>query len=323
MSPRGFFTLSLSTAALLGAMCGGAGIPVVGPSSEQGNPQIVAVVVDDHHRPIASATVFIYKVPVNFDSIDQPSTAALIAVSPTDSEGKCKFEKLVPGVYSIKAIDADSAHSTIKTNIMVSILKPLLPEFSDTLVLTSPGGFHGIVARAVSVGNQQLYSAFIQIKINELDRSTTTGPDGKYSFLNLPSGTYTVYYYTEGFYSTKRGNIIVRPGADTALDSVILKPRVLPPPKGFEAVYDTTAGIIRFNWQKVAFDSLRYYEIDRKCISAPSFDATFRCFDTVWTDTLGSIPQGTVLYYIIRSVGWAFNPSVNAGPIEILVADKK
>jgi hypothetical protein len=326
MNRRGVAPLFLGAIALLGAMCSNTGVPVAGPTEEQGNPQIVAVVVDDLHRPIASATVFVYKVPVYHDSNDQPPTDALLLyTSETDSNGACSFEKLVPGTYSLTAIDADSAHSGVKSNIVISTPMPAHPEYQDTLVLAAPGGFHGVVTRGGVTGssNQQLKDAFIQIKLGEIDRSTVTGPDGKYAFYRLPAGVYTAYYYaTDGFYSSKREHITIRPSGDTALDSVVLKPRILPPPKGFLASYDTSAGIVRCTWQKVIFDGLWYYAIDRKCITSPSIDASFTTFDTVWTDTLGSIPAGTTVYYVVRSIDKAFNPSLNAGPIEITVAKK-
>jgi hypothetical protein len=322
MNRRGVAPLFLGIAALIGARCSNTGVPVVGPTEEQGNPQIVAVVVDDLHRPISTATVFVYKVPDNNDSINQaPSTALLLYTSPTDSSGTCSFDKLVPGTYSLKAIDSDSAHSVVKSNILVSLLKPMHPEFKDTLVLAAPGGFHGVVARKGNVGiaNQQLKDAFIQVKIGEIDRSTVTGPDGKYAFSQLPAGVYTAYYYVTDYYSAKRGQIIVRPGADTAIDSVFLLPRII---KGFSAAYDTSAAIVRFAWQKVTFEGLWYYEVDRKCLTTPSINATFTSFDTVWADTLGPIPVGTELYYVVRSIDKAFNPGLNAGPIEIIVAKK-
>jgi len=320
-------TLCLGMAVLPGVMC--TENRLAGPSTEQGNPQIVAVVVDDRHRPLATAVVYVYKVPVYLDSVDQPPAAAmLIATSPTDSGGKCSFEKLAPGMYSIKAIDADSTHSILKTHIPISLLKPGQPEYQDTFVLAAPGIIHGIVSRGGVAGNNQnqtMKDAFIQIKIGEIDRSTVTGPSGAYSFSNLPAGTYTVYYYaTDGFYSAKQDNIVLGPGQDRGIDSVILKPvpRLLPP-KGFDGAYDTSAGIVRFHWQKVQYDALWYYVVQRKCLSDNSFDTAFSTSDTMLTDTVGSIPAGTILYYVVRSMDKAFNPSVNAGPIEITVVDRK
>ncbi len=327
MNRHGVSALCIGIAALAGAMCTGTGTPFVGPTTEQGNPQIVAVVVDDNHRPISSATVYVYRVPVYFDSVDQPpSSAILLYASPTDSNGMCSFGKLVPGTYSIKAIDADSTHSKMITNIPISSMKPDTPDYQDTLVLAVPGNIHGIVTRGGVLGNivnQNMKDAFIQVKIGEMDRSTITGPDGGYTFIGLPAGTYTIYYYAaDGFYSAKRENVVVESGNDMTLDSVVLKPvpRLLPP-KEFGAVYDTSEGVVRLYWQKVNYEALWYYVVERKCLSESSFDTLFPTSDTVLFDTLGSIPAETVLYYVVRSIDKAINPSVNAGPIVIRVAD--
>jgi hypothetical protein len=321
MKHRGSAKLWPIVFALVAAQCTGNG-EFTGPSTEQGNPQIVAIVTNGMKKPIPGAVVTVYKVPANIDSSVPPSAAELMGLSQTDSMGICSFEKLAPGTYSLKAVDPDSANSIIKTNIVISLSKPVAPEFNDTLVLSAPGAFHGIVTRAVSVNNQNLKDAFIQIKINEIDRSTTTGSDGKYSFLTLPAGTYTVYYYTDGFYSAKRENVKVRAGKDTVIDSVILKPKVLPPPKSFTAVYDTAAGVVHFNWQKVNFDGLWHYNLQRECIVNSDLNKVFSPFDTLFSDTIGAFPVGTTFYYVVRSIDKALNPSVNAGPIEITVADK-
>jgi hypothetical protein len=294
-----------------------------GPSTEQGNPQIVAIVVDDIHRPIADATVIMYRISTLSDSTQQPSSAINIAVRQTDSLGKCSFEDISPGSYSLEATDSSNNRSALTTNIAISTIKPVRPEYSDTIMLVAPGGIKGVVSRGGVAGiitNQNLNDAFIQVKIGEIDRSTVTGPDGKYSFENLPAGLYTLFYYaTDGFYSSKRENIIVRPGVDTTLDKVVLRPvpRLLPP-KGLSAQYDTTAGTVRLSWQKVAFDSLRWYEVERINITVPN-DTVFITYDTLFSDTVAVLTSGTILDYVVRSVDKAFNRSPNAGPVEIMV----
>jgi hypothetical protein len=202
-------------------------------------------------------------------------------------------------------------------------LKSIQPEFSDTIILATPGKVSGVVSRGGVMGvmtNQNLNDAFIQVKIGEIDRSTVTGPDGKYSFANLPAGSYTLFYYaTDGFYSAKRENIAVGPGSDTTLGKVVLRavPR-LTPPKSFSATYDTAAGIVRLSWQKVVFDSLRWYEVERINL-ASGRDTVLISADTLLNDTVVGIPAGTVLDYVVRAVDKAFNKSANAGPAEITV----
>jgi uncharacterized protein (DUF2141 family) len=296
---------------------------LAGPTTEQGNPQIVAIVVDDIHHPVIDATVTMYRVSTLSDSTQQPSSAINIAVRQTDSLGKCSFEDISPGSYSLEATDSSNNRSALTNNIAISTIKPAKPEYSDTIILVAPGGIKGVVSRGGVAGiitNQILNDAFIQVKIGEIDRSTVTGPDGKYSFTNLPAGSYTLFYYaTDGFYSAKRENILVRPGIDTTLDKVVLRavPR-LTPPKSLKAQYDTVAGIVRLNWQKVVFDSLRWYEVERIKINVPG-DTVYISYDTLFSDTVARMPTGTILDYVVRSVDRAFNRSPNAGPMEITV----
>jgi hypothetical protein len=296
---------------------------ISGPPSEQGNPQVVAVVLDNSHRPIDGATVTMYRVSTLGDSTDQPSSAINIAVRQTDSIGKCSFDNISLGLYSLEASDSANSRSALTTNIAISATKPGRTEFSDTIVLNAPGGIKGVVSRGGVIGNgtnQNLSDAFIQVKIGEIDRSTVTGPKGNYSFSNLPQGVYSIYYYaTDGFYSAKRENIIVNPGSGTTLDTIILRPvpRLLPP-KNLHADYDTAAGIVSLHWQKVTFDSLRYYEIERFInLSLPS--TVYITSDTLLSDTVKTVSSGTKLDYVVRSVDKAFNKSSNAGPVEIII----
>jgi uncharacterized protein (DUF2141 family) len=294
-----------------------------GPATEQGNPQIVAIVVDDVHRPVTDATVIMYRVSTLGDSTQQPSSAINIAVRQTDSLGKCSFEDITPGSYSLEATDSANNRSALTTNIAISTIKPVKPEYSDTIILVAPGGIKGVVSRGGIAGNQtnqNLRDGFIQVKIGEIDRSTITGPDGKYSFANLPAGSYTLFYYaTDGFYSAKRENILVHASVDTTIDTVILRavPR-LSPPKNFRAFYDTLAKTVRLSWQKVVFDSLRWYEVERIKINMPG-DTVYISYDTLFSDTVARMPKGTILDYVVRSVDRAFNRSPNAGPVEITV----
>jgi len=317
-------TFFMGIAALFAATC--TKDQLAGPSSEGGNPQIIAVVVDNTKHPVTAASIYVYQKAATFDSISQPDSAGLVRQLRTDASGKCSIDQLIPGMYSLMAIDSTKINSTIKTNISITLSKPDKPEYIDTLTLAAPGSIHGIVSRGgTQNNNQNLKDGFIQVKIGELDRSTVTGPDGKYSFANLPAGAYTVYYYaTDGFYVAKRANVIVSSGKDTTIDTVFLKSRILPPPQGFSANYDTAAGRVSFHWNPVVFEGFLYYMVQRTCASQSAFDKSFNTVDTVLVDTLGSIPTGTVLYYVVRSVNKIILPSDNAGgPIEIVVGRKQ
>ena len=294
-----------------------------GPSTEQPNPQIVAVVVDTLKHPVQNAIVTIYLTASNIDSLLQPSGALNVAMIRTDALGKCAFDSLSPGIYSLKATDSDSSRSVLKTDISISIIHPPRPEFSDTLVLAAPGSIHGVVTRGGvpgTVANQNLRDAFIQVKIGEIDRFTVTGPDGKYSFPGLPTGIYSIFYYaSDGFYTAKKENIMVKPGQDTIIDTVLLKPVPrLRPPSGFFADYDSAAGVVRLYWQKVNYADLRWYKVKRFDLGGLR-DSVFTTVDTTAVDSLKSFAAGDTLDYVVLSVDNAFNESQNAGPAEVIV----
>jgi uncharacterized protein (DUF2141 family) len=296
---------------------------IAGPSTEQGNPQIVATVVDANRQPIGGALVTVFMVAANSDSTEQPKAATSAGIQQTDHKGVCSFEKLLPGSYALSVADTSQNRAAFRSKIVVTGLNPAEPDFIDTLVVTAPGSIRGVVSRGGVLGNninQNLRDGFIQVKLGEIDRSTVTGPDGRYAFANLPAGAYTIYYYaTDGFYMSKRENIVVAPGNETIADTVILKnvPRLLPP-QGLQTVYDTSAGIVHLYWRKVLFDSLRWYEVKRINLTLAR-DTIFICQDTVRHDTLNTLPKGTRLDYVVRSVDRAYNPSLYAGTAEITV----
>jgi hypothetical protein len=188
-------------------------------------------------------------------------------------------------------------------------------------MLKAPGGIRGVVTRngvLPTTGNAYLKDGFIQVKLRELDRFTITGPDGVYAFDSLPQCRYTILYYSsDGFYSTLRGNVSVAPDSLTVVDTVILNavPR-LNPPGGFYISYDTAGGVVTLGWNKSTFTELRYYEMER-IDTAGTYGRIWHTTDTLTTDTIRSIPTGTTLYYIVRCIDLAFNRSGNSIPLQL------
>jgi|WetSurMetagenome_2_1015567.scaffolds.fasta_scaffold00048_22 hypothetical protein len=296
---------------------------VSGPSTEQGNPQIVAVVLDSLGHPVENAIVTVYRSVPSYDSIQQPSEAVQAAFAGTDARGKCSFDSLVPGVYSLSASDSAHQGSAMKPGISLSVVSPSHPEAVDTLVLAAPGSLVGVVTRGGvpgTIGNRNLRDGFIQVKLGEIDRFTVTGVDGRYSFSALPGGTYSIYYYaTDGFYTAKRQGVTVEPGIAVAVDTVKLTPvpRLIPP-TGFHAEYDSGGGAVRLFWDRVVYENLRWYEVERIDLGGAR-DSVFTTVDTTIVDSLRFYNTGDTLDYVVRSVDSAFNRSQNAGPVEIIV----
>lgn len=297
--------------------------PVGGSSTEEGNPQIVAFVIDKDNLPVSGIPVTAFRTIAYNDSITAPSAATEIATKLTGMDGRCTFDSLTEGTYSLQASD--------KVNKRSALLSPITigsdagdEERADTLILDQSGGINGVVSRGgvggfVSSQNVNLQDAAIMVIVQEISLSFITSQDGSYSFPQLPEGTYTVIYYaTDGFFSAKQ-SITVHAGEVTAADTVILNavPRLLPP-DNFFAIYDTAESTVYLSWDQLDYDSLRWYEVVR-IDTKTSFDSTFITTETHYTDLLTSLPSGTVLHYVIHSVDKAFNESSNAGPVEITV----
>jgi hypothetical protein len=294
----------------------------MGPSTEQGNPQIVAVVVDNQKNPVSGATVIVYALDENRDSTQLPTSPQKVAVASTDPAGSCFFDSLPPGAYSLKAIGSDSTQAAVAADIAVVTVHPVHPAFSDTLMLNPTGALHGVVTRGGVIGTSQngnLRDGNIVVKIREIDRFTITGPDGRYSFKGLPPGVFALYFYaSDGFYTSKREGIRVRSGGDTLIDTVTLSavPRLVPP-AGLRALYDTVAATVSLTWHKVNYPDLQFYQVERIDRNGP-YGATLKTTDTSIVDSIGAVPAGDTLNYVICSFDKAFNRSLNAGPAVVV-----
>jgi hypothetical protein len=293
---------------------------MAGPSTEQGSPSVIAVVLDSLGLPSPRVEVNAYRLAVQTDSALEPPQALKVASLRTDSTGTCRFENLISGNYSFEAL-GDSGASALISGIPV-------PELSkspgiDTLILSSPGALCGVVTRGGILGvvnNQALKDAFIQVKIAELDRFMITGQNGFYSFAGLPAASYTILCYaTDGFFTTIKKDVPVVPGGTTVLDTILLSPvpRLLPP-QGFSARLDSAMQSVVLRWNKVKYADLRWYEVER-IDPTGVFNRTWATPDTTSIDSVSGIPAGTILYYVVRSIDSAFNKSLNAGPAEVTV----
>ncbi len=315
---------ALTSGVILYLLCNRA--PISGPSTEEGNPQIVAVVVDNHKKPVEGATVIVYNISPYTDTLQVPSVAIFITANVTDRAGCCELYNLPSGVYTIIAKCPTSDHSAFRSGITINETALSYPSI-DTLILNPPGGFRGVVTRGGVAGNVQsqnvnLRDAAIMVIIQEAAYSMITPPNGEYSFSGLPVGIYTVIYYaTDGFFSARR-IVDVEAGRTILVDTVVLKPlpRLLPP-KGFSLFYDTVEASVSISWNPLLFDSLRWYEAERIDLTGP-YDTVFTTTDTILADYVGKIPAGTTLNYVVHSVDRAFNKSMNAGPLKIIVSEK-
>jgi hypothetical protein len=290
-----------------------------GPVTDEGNPQIIASIVDRHNLPVAHAEVSIYRIGDATDSSIAITATVLVAQSSTNLGGECSFENLVDGIYSIKARDSVDKGAGIKSNVLIR--SDTIITRRDTITLSQTGEITGVVSRAGVQGttiNSQLRDAFIQVKLRELAADYVTDTDGKYRFVNIPAGTYTILYYApNGFFTEKRQGVPVASSQVTSVDTVVLRAMpLLVPPAIFSARYDTANGMVRLGWSSVVYSDMRWYEVERIDPNG-SFSRVWHTTDTVSVDTVALLPRKTTLYFIVRTVDNAFNISRNSNAIEI------
>jgi hypothetical protein len=290
-----------------------------GPVTDEGNPQIIASIVDRNNLPVAHAEVSVYRMGDATDSSIAITATVLVAQSSTNSDGECSFENLVDGRYSIKARDSVEKGAGIRSNVIIR--SDTNSTQRDTITLSQTGEITGVVSRGGLQGtniNSQLHDAFIQVKLRELAADYLTDTDGKYRFVNIPAGTYTVLYYASNdFFTAKRENVLVASSNVTDIDTVVLRAKpVLVPPAVFLARYDTANGIVRLGWSIVVYSDMRWYEVERIDPNG-SYSRLWHTTDTVSVDTVATLPRKTTVYYIVRTVDNAFNISRNSNAIEI------
>jgi hypothetical protein len=301
-------------------------IQLAGPSIEQGNPAVAGVVRDSSRDPAPGAHVRIYRIPDSADGATglHPLSAFAVASTRADTHGVFRFFDLTAGSYSLEARSPDSASFAMKTPI--DIQPSGARHITDTLVLKRPGSIMGAATRGGQPGqgsNAMLRDAFIQVRLKEIDRGATTGPDGGYRMNAIPDGIYTVLFYaTDGFFTAWRDSVTVRAGKTTTLDTIVLEriPWDAPDkPRDLTARYDTAAATIALRWRPAQSALVRGYEIER-IDSAWRTDTTFTTVDTAYTDSIAAQPDGALLYYVVRSVSESFMRSANEGPVTIRVS---
>lgn len=292
-----------------------------GPSTEEGNPQIV--VIDSKNNPVGGVSVVAYKMDTIINTIGtaSQSIASETVTMQTQSNGRCSFTDLPTGTYTFIAQDLSNNRSGLLSFMKITVNATR----TDTLFLKSSAKVIGTVTRGGVPGiagssNSLLQDAFITVIVQETGITAVTGPNGSYAF-TLPSGNYTLFYYaTDGFLSAKQ-EVTLPPDTTITIPTVQLLPipRLLPP-QSITADYDTDKQLVRLSWPPVSFDSLLWYEIERIDLTNTS-SSTFIEQDTFFIDSVATVPSGTALNYFIRSVAIdnELKRSAYTGPAEVIL----
>lgn len=296
---------------------------LAGPSTEEGNPVILGKVFYNS-KPSADAVIRAHRIPDITDSSSFIPGQNLVAVTYTDKKGVFSFYELVPGTYSLEAYNpANQGYGLADAVILSSDSGDVYRV--DSIALMQPGRLTGVVTRGGVLGigsNVNLHNGFIQVKLLEIDREYTTGPDGKYELNNIPAGEYTLAFYaSDGFFTQFHGPVQVTSGGSRDINPITLEriPWLAPPkPTGLSARYNSPAGTVTLSWHPVLIENLAGYKVERR--SSPlSEGILFGTTDTTFEDTLSGYPQGTVFYYVVRAVNNSFMESSNDGPVKIII----
>jgi hypothetical protein len=298
---------------------------LAGPSTELGNPVFIGLVLKSSLIPAKNAIVTVYKIIYSANSsLSIDTISAEFASLYTDSSGMFSLREISAGEYLIMSCTTDSLFSALKK---VSIVSGVNSTIHDTLILNSPGVLRGVVSRggqSSNSGNTQIGNGDIRVVLTEINQSLITGPDGVFSFTNVPEGIYSLAIYPDNnFFSEICKSIKVSSGSITVVDTVKLNriPWVKPPkPEMLQIEYDTLGASVKLHWNSVQIDNLLGYVVERRLEESILDPVETFTKDTVFLESLVTYPKGTRIYYSIRSITVQFEESYPEGPVNIVIA---
>lgn len=322
MNPRIILLLILATFFF---RCTSKNDTLAGPSTELGNPAFVGLVLKSSLTPADSAIVTVYKIINSTSSSLSIDTFSVeFASLYTDRSGLFSLHEISAGEYLIMSCTQDSLFTVLKKVLIVSGVNPTI---HDTLILNSPGTLRGVVSRGGQLsnsGNSKIGNGDIRVVLTEINQSLITGPDGVFSFSNVPEGIYSLAIYPDNnFFSEIRKSIKVTSGSITIIDTVKLNriPWVKPPkPEMLQIEYDTLGASVKLHWNAVHIDNLLGYVVERRLEDSILDPVETFTKDTMFLESLITYPKGTRIYYSIRSITVQFEESYPEGPVNIVIS---
>jgi hypothetical protein len=123
------------------------------------------------------------------------------------------------------ALDFDVARSILPDGDGAYSLKPVIRVVTVSLPDNKPGAIHGVVAPTGAMA-----SVFV-IQNADTVASTLNDPDGNFTVLLLPAGTYQLAFHArEGYLDQTVNGVVVNMGATTDVGTIALSPIPPPPP---------------------------------------------------------------------------------------------
>lgn len=159
-------------------------------------------VEDEHHQPLAGATVKLtsgvpgrFSIPVPFGDFE------VEIVSPED--GWCAFKVPPTGVFTVVGERAGFAART---------LGPLMPNDEVTLELARGAALAGRLVDDES--GLPVADALLRIDQDSIERTTSSRADGLFEFIDLPADTYEVEVLAAGYEVVEIDGLQAFPGAN-------------------------------------------------------------------------------------------------------------
>lgn len=298
---------------------------LAGPSTELENPVFIGLVLKSSLTPASNAIVTVYKIIHSTNSSLSIDTISVeFASLHTDSSGMFSLREISSGEYLIMSYTTDSLFTALKKVSIVSIANSTI---HDTLILNSPGALRGVVSRGGqqgNSGNSKIGNGDIRVVLTEINQSLVTGPDGVFSFTNVPEGVYSLAIYPDNnFFSEIRKSIKVTSCSLKVIDTIKLNriPWVKPPkPEMLQIEYDTLGASIKLHWNSVQIDNLLGYVVERRFEESILDPVETFTKDTVFLESLITYPKGTHIYYSIRSITVQFEKSYPEGPVDFVIS---
>jgi hypothetical protein len=226
--------------------------------SEVTNERFVATIYLPNGQPAKNASVLILPanyVPSSTLGLGKTSATKLSYLgTQTDNLGHFSVKGLVDGCYNVSA----TQDSLVMFHDSIFIATDLLQSSNDTL--HSPASLNGIVKIQP---NHNVTTVIVQALGTDLYANVDT--KGRFTFPKLAKGEYQVKFstsldsYTPKFISV--GIHFSKP--DTLLDTVTLDYTGIPVVTGIKAVFDSSNGTVRIQWDTVNYSNLSAFVVYR------------------------------------------------------------
>ena len=183
---------------------------IVGAAATMGaqeDGQIVGEVRDAKKSVLPGVTV----------EVSSPALPGKARSTTTDANGQYRISNLPRGTYTVTFT---LVAFTIQKREGVALVSGFTAPVNVTMIL----GGGQIAGSTRDASGVLLAGVFVEIAspaLAEKFQSVNTGSDGRYRFINLPDGVYSVTFTFPGFWKQRRENVALTHGSSTTVDATM------------------------------------------------------------------------------------------------------